>query len=99
MIKPLEDRIVLQVEKADKEETTASGLVIPGSAREENNQALVVAVGEGRTLPSGVKVQMDVKVGDIVIYNPMAVREIEHEGTEYLIVYSADILAIVESDE
>jgi chaperonin GroES len=65
----------------------------------ESNEGFIVAVGEGRVLPSGVRAQMDVAVGDKVIFNPYATQKVEHDGKEYHILFTKDILAILEGDD
>ena len=86
---PLGDRVVLKQLKA--EETTKSGIVLPGQAKEKPQQAEVVAVGPGTE-----KVKMEVKVGDQVIYSKYAGNEVKLGDEEYMIVKQNDILAIVE---
>ena len=92
-IKPLADRVV--VKAVEMEETTKSGLILPGSAKEKPEVAEVVAVGPGGMV-DGVEVKMTVKVGDRVITAKYAGTEVKCGGTEYNIVRLADILAIVE---
>lgn len=94
-IKPLEDRVILH-ETKEREKTTASGLVLSTVNEPANNVATVVAVGDGRVLPSGERVAMDVKVGDKVAYNPYAGQKLEHDGEEYTVIFTKDILAIIE---
>ena len=94
-LKPLEDRIVVQALEA--EQTTASGLVIPDTAKEKPQEGKVVAVGPGRFDESGTKrVPLDVKVGDVVIFSKYGGTEVKYSGNEYLILSARDILAIVE---
>lgn len=90
---PLGDRVILKQVVA--EETTKSGLVIPGAAKEKPQQAEVVAVGPGGMV-DGVEVEMHVKAGDTVIFSKYAGTEVEVEEEEYIIVKQNDILAIVE---
>jgi chaperonin GroES len=92
-IKPLEDRIVVQAVEA--EQTTASGLVIPDTAKEKPQEGEVMAVGPGRIDDNGNRVPMDVSVGDRVIYSKYGGTEIKHGGQEYLILSARDILAVV----
>ena len=92
-IKPLADRVV--VKAVEMEETTKSGLILPGSAKEKPEVAEVVAVGPGGMV-DGVDVVMTVKVGDRVITSKYAGTEVKCNGTEYNIVRQSDILAIVE---
>ena len=93
-IKPLEDRIV--VKPLDAEETTASGLVIPDTAKEKPQEGEVVAVGPGRFNEDGDgRVPMDVAVGDKVIYSKYGGTEVKYGGDEYLILSARDVLAVV----
>ena len=93
-VEPLEDRIV--VKPSEEEETTASGLVIPDTAKERPQEGEVVAVGPGRFNEDGdARVPMDVKAGDKVIYSKYGGTEIKFEGDEYLILSARDVLAIV----
>ncbi len=93
-IKPLGDRVVIK--NVEKEEKTASGIVLPDSAKEKPQEGKVVAVGEGKRLENGEVLAPQVKEGDIVVYGKFAGTEIKHNGEEYLIVSEKDILAIVE---
>lgn len=92
-IKPLEDRIVLR--QVEAEQTTASGLVIPDSAKEKPQEGEVVAVGPGRIDDSGNRVPLDIAVGDIVIYSKYGGTEVKYSGEEYLILSARDVLAVV----
>ena len=93
-IKPLEDRIV--VKPLDAEETTASGLVIPDTAKEKPQEGEVVAVGPGRFNEDGDdRIPMDVSVGDKVIYSKYGGTEVKYGGDEFLILSARDVLAIV----
>lgn len=92
-INPLEDRIVIR--QVEAEQTTASGLVIPDTAKEKPQQGEVVAVGPGRIDDSGNRVPMDIAVGDKVIYSLYGGTEVKFEGKEYLILSSRDVLAKV----
>ncbi len=93
-IKPLEDRIVVQ--SLDAETTTASGLVIPDTAKEKPQEGTVVAVGPGRVDDNGNRVPVDVAVGDVVIYSKYGGTEVKYGGQEYLVLSARDVLAIVE---
>ncbi len=93
-IKPLEDRIVVQPVEA--EQVTASGLVIPDSAKEKPQEGKVLSVGPGRIDDKGNRVPVDVAVGDIVIYSKYGGTEVKYAGSEYLILSARDVLAIVE---
>jgi len=92
-IKPLEDRIVIKTNEA--ETTTASGLVIPDTAKEKPQEGTVIAVGPGR-FDDGVRVPMDVKVGDVVLYSKYGGPEIKHGGDDLLVLSARDILAVIE---
>lgn len=93
-IKPLEDRIVIQ--QLEAETTTASGLVIPDTAKEKPQEGKVVAVGPGRVDDNGNRVPVDVQVGDVVIYSKYGGTEVKYAGDEYLILSARDVLAVVE---
>ncbi len=92
-IKPLEDRIVVQ--PSEGEQTTASGLVIPDTAKEKPQEGTVLAVGPGKRSDSGELIPVDVKEGDRVMYSKYGGTEIKIEGEELLILSSRDVLAIV----
>jgi chaperonin GroES len=92
-IKPLEDRIVVKASEA--ETTTASGLVIPDTAKEKPQEGTVIAVGPGR-FDDGVRVPMDVKVGDVILYSKYGGTEIKHGGDEFIVLSARDILAVIE---
>ena len=92
-IKPLGERVVIK--KYEAEETTKSGIVLTGSAKEKPQQAEVVAVGPG-SLVDGKGVPLEVKVGDKVLFSKYAGNEVKLDGEEYTILKEEDILAIVE---
>ncbi len=92
-LQPLEDRIV--VKPQDAEATTASGLVIPDTAKEKPQQGEVLAVGSGRRSDSGDLIPMDVHQGDTVVYSKYGGTEITIEGDDLLILSARDVLAIV----
>ena len=93
-IKPLEDRIV--VKPLDAEQTTASGLVIPDTAKEKPQEGEVLAVGPGRFDDDGEKrIPLDVKVGDTVLYSKYGGTEVKYSGEEYLILSARDVLAVL----
>ncbi|HEU4541873.1 MAG TPA: co-chaperone GroES [Jiangellaceae bacterium] len=94
-IKPLEDRIV--VKPLDAEQTTASGLVIPDTAKEKPQEGEVLAVGAGRWDEDGEKrIPLDVKVGDKVLYSKYGGTEVKYDNEDYLILSARDVLAIIE---
>ena len=92
-IKPLEDRIV--VKPLDAEQTTASGLVIPDTAKEKPQEGEVVAIGPGRIDDNGNRVPLDVAVGDKVIYSKYGGTEVKYSGEEYLVLSARDVLAVI----
>lgn len=92
-LKPLGDRVVIK--KVEAEETTKSGIVLPGSAKEKPQMAEVVAVGPGGMV-DGKEVKMEVKVGDKVIFSKYSGNEVKIDGEELTILRQDDILAIVE---
>ncbi|NLU28156.1 MAG: co-chaperone GroES [Hungateiclostridium thermocellum] len=92
-IRPLGDRVVVKM--VETEETTKSGIVLPGSAKEKPQVAEVVAVGPV-TVVDGKEVKMEVKVGDKVIISKYAGTEVKFDGQEYTILRQNDILAVVE---
>ena len=91
-LKPLDDRIVVQASEGDQ--TTASGLVIPDTAKEKPQEGTVVAIGPGK-FEDGVRVPLDVSVGDKVIYSKYGGTEVKVQGEEYLILSARDVLAII----
>ena len=92
-IKPLEDRIVIK--SIEAEQTTASGLVIPDTAKEKPQEGEVLAVGPGRIDDSGNRVPLDVNVGDKVIFSKYGGTEVKYGGEELLILSARDVLAVV----
>ena len=92
-IKPLEDRVVVRTLEA--EQTTASGLVIPDTAKEKPQEGEVLAGGPGRIDDKGQRVPLDVAVGDKVIYSKYGGTEVKYAGEEFLILSARDILAVV----
>jgi chaperonin GroES len=92
-IKPLEDRIVIR--QVDAEQVTASGLVIPDTAKEKPQEGEVVAVGLGRIDDNGNRVPIDVAVGDKVLYSKYGGTEVKVGGEDLLVLSSRDVLAIV----
>lgn len=93
MIKPLGDRVVIKVSESDVK--TASGIVLPDTAKEKPQEGVVVAVSEGKYV-DGKKVALDVKVDDKVIFSKYAGTDVKVDGTDYLIVRDSDILAVIE---
>ena len=91
-IKPLEDRVLVQPLEA--EQTTASGLVIPDTAKEKPQEGKVLAVGPGR-FEDGKRIPLDIAEGDVVVYSKYGGTEVKYDGQEYLILSARDVLAIV----
>lgn len=92
-IKPLGDRVVIK--RLEAGETTKSGIIVTGTAKERPQEAEVVAVGPG-AIVDGKRTEMEVKIGDKVLYSKYAGTEVKFEGEEYTILRQDDILAIVE---
>ena len=93
-IKPLEDRVV--VRPLEAEQVTASGLIIPDTAKEKPQEGEVVAVGEGRFDDKGARIPLDVKVGDKVVFSKYGGTELKYGSEEYLVLSQRDVLAIIE---
>jgi chaperonin GroES len=94
-LKPLGDRLV--VEPKEQEEMTASGLILPETAKEKPQQGTVIAIGPGRRDDDGKRVEMDVKEGDTVLYAKYGGTEIKMDGKKWLILKESDVLAVLES--
>ncbi len=94
-LKPLGDRLV--VKPIEQEETTASGLVLPETAKEKPQQGTVIAIGPGRRDDDGNRIEMDVAVDDIVLYAKYAGTEVKIDGDKLLILKESDVLAILEN--
>jgi len=93
-IKPLEDRILVEV--LDAETKTASGLVIPDTAKEKPQEGKVIAVGPGRFDEDGEKrIPMDIKTGDTVVFSKYGGTEVSYDGKDYLLLSARDVLAVV----
>lgn len=91
-LKPLGDRYIVKV--LEKEEKTAGGIVLPDKAKEKSQEGEIVAVGTGKVLDDGTKVQMELKAKDKVIFSKYAGSEVKIDGEEYLILRQDDILAV-----
>jgi chaperonin GroES len=94
-IKPLQDRII--VKRFESEEKTASGIIIPDSAKEKPFEGEIIAVGQGKVFDNGTRVEPTVKVGDKVLFAKYAGTEVKFDGEEYLIMREDDILGIIEA--
>jgi chaperonin GroES len=96
-LRPLADRVV--VKPVEREEMTKSGIVLPDTVKEKPQEGIIEAVGNGRyNEQTGVRVALDVKVGDRVMYAKYAGSEVKIDDTEYLILAEKDILAVVEKN-
>ena len=94
-LKPLGDRLIVRA--IEEEETTASGIVLPDTAKEKPQKGEVIAVGEGRFDDEGEKrIPLDVKVGDTVLYSKYGGTEVKYSGEEFLILSARDVLAVIE---
>ncbi|AEB99672.1 MULTISPECIES: co-chaperone GroES [Selenomonas] len=93
MIRPLGDRVVIKVSEGDMK--TASGIVLPDTAKEKPQEGEVVAVGTGKMLDNGTRAQMEVKTGDKVIFSKYSGSEVKVDEQNYLIVRESDILAVL----
>ena len=94
-IRPLHDRVI--VRRKEEEQTSAGGIVLPGSAKEKPNQGEVIAVGNGKVLDSGELRALDVKVGDVVVFGKYAGSDtIDVDGEELVILSESDIKAVIE---
>jgi len=93
LLKPLGDRVVIEL--VETEEKTASGIVLPDSAKEKPSEGKVVAVGTGRVLDNGERVALEVKENDTIIFSKYAGTEVKYQGKEYLILRESDILAVI----
>jgi chaperonin GroES len=93
MLRPLGDRIIIEL--VESEEKTASGIVLPDTAKEKPQEGKVVAVGTGRVLDNGERVALEVSEGDRIIFSKYAGTEVKYQGTEYLILRESDILAVI----
>ncbi len=94
-IRPLQDRVIVQ--RIESEEKTASGIIIPDSAKEKPQQAVVVSVGKGKVREDGTLQPLDLKAGDRVLFGKYAGTEIKIENNEYLILREDDILGVLEA--
>lgn len=94
-IRPLHDRVV--VKRLEAEEEVRGGIIIPDTAKEKPQQGEVVAVGNGKILENGTRLEMDVKVGDRVLFGKYSGTEVKIDGEEYLILREDEILGVIET--
>ncbi|MFH0800626.1 MAG: co-chaperone GroES [Pseudomonadota bacterium] len=92
-IRPLQDRIL--VKRLNEEEKTKGGIIIPDSAKEKPQEGEVIAVGNGKVLENGTKVQLDVKIGDRILFSKYSGSEVKIDGNEYTIMREDDVLGIL----
>src|SRR4030081_45873 len=92
-LKPLGDRVIFKARQ--KEEMTKSGIVLPDTSTEKPQEGSVLAVGPGRVLDNGKRVEMDVKAGDKVLFAKYAGTEVKLDGEDYLVIRETDLLAVV----
>lgn len=93
MLKPLGDRVIVQV--VEEEEETIGGIVLANNAKEKPQSGKIVAIGEGTKTPEGKTLPMSVKVGDVVMYDKYAGSEVKDAGEKYLVLHEKDLMAIV----
>lgn len=92
-LRPLHDRILIK--RVEEQETIRGGIIIPDSAKEKPQQGEVIAVGNGKMLENGERVEIDVKAGDRILFGKYSGAEIKIEGQEYLILREDEILAVL----
>jgi chaperonin GroES len=93
-IRPLHDRVIIK--RVEEETMSKDGIIIPDTAKEKPAQGEVVAVGTGKVLENGTKIEMNVKAGDKILFSKYAGTEVKVEGEEYLIMREDDILGVIE---
>jgi chaperonin GroES len=93
LLRPLGDRIIIEL--IEVEEKTAFGIVLPDSAKEKPQEGKVLAVGTGRVLDNGARVDLDVKEGDRIIFSKYSGTEVKYESNDYLILRESDVLAVI----
>ena len=94
-IKPLQDRVLVQ--RIEKEEKTAGGIIIPDTAKEKPAEGKIVAVGPGRLSDDGKVIALDVKVGEVVLFAKYSGTEVKVDGSEYLLMREDEILGVIEA--
>lgn len=92
-IRPIGDRVLIK--RAEAEEKTAGGILLPETAKDKPKEGKVIAIGEGRTLDDGTRSKFSVKVGDTVLFSSYAGTEVKYGGEEFLIMREEDILGII----
>lgn len=94
MLKPLGDRVIIEVK--EEEEKSVGGIVLTAASKEKSQTGVVVAVGDGRTLDNGTKLPVSVETSQTVMFEKYTGQDVKYDGKEYLIVHEKDIIAIVE---
>ena len=94
LLKPLGDRVIIEVK--EEAEQTAGSFLLTSASKEKSQTGVIIAVGEGRILPNGERVSLEVKVDQTVMFEKYAGQEVKYDGKDYLIVHEKDIIAIVE---
>ena len=92
-MRPLQDRVL--VKRVEEEEKTVGGIIIPDTAKEKPQEGTIIAVGKGKVLDNGTKIELDVKVGDKILFSKYAATDIKLEDEEYLIMREDDILGVI----
>ena len=92
-VRPLHDRLL--VKRIEEEETVKGGIIIPDTAKEKPQEGEVIAVGNGKTLDNGTKVELDVKAGDKILFGKYSGTDIKIDGEEYLILREDEVLAVI----
>jgi chaperonin GroES len=92
-VRPLHDRLL--VKRIEETETVKGGIIVPDTAKEKPQEGEVIAVGNGRTLENGTKIEMDVKAGDKILFGKYSGTDIKIDGEEYLILREDDVLAVM----
>lgn len=93
MLKPLGDRVIIEL--VEEEAKTASGIVLPDTAKEKPQQGRVIAVGSGRVADNGTKIAPEVEEGNMIVFAQFAGTALKYDGSEYLILREDDILAVI----
>ena len=92
-VRPLHDRLL--VKRIEEEETVKGGIIIPDTAKEKPQEGEVIAVGNGKTLDNGTKVELDVKAGDKILFGKYSGTDIKIDGEEYMILREDEVLAVI----
>jgi len=92
-VRPLHDRLL--VKRIEEEETVKGGIIIPDTAKEKPQEGEVIAIGNGKTLDNGTKVELDVKAGDKILFGKYSGTDIKIDGEEYLILREDEVLAVI----